>query len=99
VNAKALSTYLGHSSIQTTIDRYGHLMPGNENEAAALVERALEPKCARLENRYRRFRRSRGQIPPPPLHAPKTRKGSGNFGDVQESQSHGNAPPKHAGIS
>ncbi len=42
VNAKALSTYLGHSSIQTTIDRYGHLMPGNENEAAALVDRYLE---------------------------------------------------------
>jgi integrase len=29
VNAKALSTYLGHSSIQITIERYGHLMPGN----------------------------------------------------------------------
>ena len=42
VNAKALSTYLGHSSIQTTIDRYGHLMPGNENEAAALVDAYLE---------------------------------------------------------
>ena len=35
VNAKALSTYIGHSSIQITLDRYGHLMPGNEQEAAA----------------------------------------------------------------
>jgi hypothetical protein len=29
VNAKAFSTYLGHSSIQIARDRYGHLMPGN----------------------------------------------------------------------
>ena len=30
VNPKALSTYIGHSSITITLDRYGHLMPGNE---------------------------------------------------------------------
>jgi len=39
VNAKALSTYLGDSSIQITLDRYGHLMTGNKDEAVALVER------------------------------------------------------------
>lgn len=38
VNAKALSTYMGHSSITITIDRYGHLMPGNEKEAANLLD-------------------------------------------------------------
>jgi integrase len=38
VNAKALSSYLGHSSIQITFDRYGHLMPGNEDEAAQLLD-------------------------------------------------------------
>jgi integrase len=37
VNAKALSEFMGHSSIQITFDRYGHLMPGSKNEA---VERA-----------------------------------------------------------
>lgn len=42
VNAKALSTYLGHSSIETTFDRYGHLMPGNEAEAAALFGAYLD---------------------------------------------------------
>ncbi|MGI9111968.1 MAG: tyrosine-type recombinase/integrase, partial [Gaiellaceae bacterium] len=42
VNAKAPSTYLGHSSIQITLDRYGHLMPGNEDEAVALVDAYLE---------------------------------------------------------
>ena len=41
VNAKALSTYMGHSSIQITYDRYGHLMPGNEEEAAGLLDAYL----------------------------------------------------------
>lgn len=41
VNAKALSTYLGHSSISITLDRYGHLMPGNEAEAAGLLDAYL----------------------------------------------------------
>jgi hypothetical protein len=35
VNAKALSTYMGHANISITLDRYGHLMPGNEAEAAS----------------------------------------------------------------
>ena len=38
VNAKALCTYLGHSSVEITFDRYGHLMPGSENEAAGLLD-------------------------------------------------------------
>lgn len=42
VNAKALSTYMGHSSIAITLDRYGHLMPGNEGEAAVLLDAYLE---------------------------------------------------------
>jgi integrase len=42
VNAKAITTYLGHTSIQTTFDLYGHLMPGNEDEAVALVDAYLE---------------------------------------------------------
>jgi integrase len=42
VNAKALSSYLGHASIEITFDRYGHLMPGNEAEAAGLMGAYLE---------------------------------------------------------
>ena len=42
VNAKAITAYLGHASIQTTFDLYGHLMPGNEDEAVALVDAYLE---------------------------------------------------------
>jgi integrase len=41
VNAKALSAYMGHSSVTITLDRYGHLMPGNEDEAAALLDAYL----------------------------------------------------------
>jgi integrase len=41
-NAKALSTWMGHSSITITLDRYGHLMPGNEEEGAALLDAYLE---------------------------------------------------------
>jgi integrase len=42
VNAKALSTYMGHSSITITFDRYGHLMPGNEDAAAGLLDAFLD---------------------------------------------------------
>lgn len=42
INAKALSTYMGHSSVTITYDRYGHLMPGNESEAANLLDAYLE---------------------------------------------------------
>ncbi|MCB0865498.1 MAG: site-specific integrase [Solirubrobacterales bacterium] len=41
VNAKALSTFMGHFSISITLDLYGHLMPGSEDEAAALLDRYL----------------------------------------------------------
>lgn len=46
VNAKALSTYMGHSTITTTLDRYGHLLPGNETHAANLLEGFLTPSDA-----------------------------------------------------
>jgi integrase len=42
VYAKAITAYLGHASIQTTFDLYGHLMPGNEDEAVALVDAYLK---------------------------------------------------------
>jgi integrase len=41
VNAKALSAYMGHSSVTITLDRYGYLMPGNESEAAELLDSYL----------------------------------------------------------
>ena len=38
VNAKALSAFMGHSSIKVTFDLYGHLMPGTAAQAAALLD-------------------------------------------------------------
>ena len=32
---------MGHSSITITYDRYGHLFPGNEDQAAQLVDAYL----------------------------------------------------------
>jgi integrase len=44
VNAKALSAFMGHSSIKVTFDLYGHLMPGTEAEAAALLDGFLDQR-------------------------------------------------------
>ncbi len=41
VNPKALSSFMGHSSITVTFDLYGHLMPGTEAEGAALLDAYL----------------------------------------------------------
>ncbi len=46
VNAKAISTYMGHSSISVTYDLYGHLMPGNEAETRDLLEGYLDRAVA-----------------------------------------------------
>jgi hypothetical protein len=32
---------MGHANISITLDRYVHLMPGNEDEAAALLDAFL----------------------------------------------------------
>ena len=42
VNPKALATFMGHSSIQITLDRYGHLFLGAEDEAAGMFDAFLE---------------------------------------------------------
>ena len=53
VNAKALSTFMGHANISITLDRYGHLMPGSEDEAAALLDAYLEAKGEAAAERAR----------------------------------------------
>ena len=47
VNAKALSTYMGHANIAVTLDLYGHLMPGSEEEAAGLLDTYLSGQLDR----------------------------------------------------
>jgi hypothetical protein len=37
----ALSVYMGHASMTVTLDRYGHLFPGNGDEAAGLLDAYL----------------------------------------------------------
>jgi integrase len=41
-NPKAISTFMGHSSINLTYDLYGHLMPGTEVEVASLLGSYLD---------------------------------------------------------
>lgn len=42
VNAKALQTFMGHANISITLDRYGHLMPGSEAQAAGMLDAYLD---------------------------------------------------------
>jgi hypothetical protein len=37
---------MGHANISITLDRYGHLMPGNEAEARALLDAYLDREGA-----------------------------------------------------
>jgi integrase len=52
VNAKAITSYMGHASIQTTYDVYGKLMPGSEAEATARVDAYLAGARALRGNQH-----------------------------------------------
>ena len=41
VHPKVISERLGHASISITLDKYGHLFPGSQDEAAAKIDAAL----------------------------------------------------------
>ena len=47
VNAKALSTFMGHANIAITLDLYMHLFPGSEDEAARLLDAFLLASSSR----------------------------------------------------
>jgi integrase len=59
VNAKALSTYMGHASVTITFDLYGHLMPGNEQEAARLLDAYLRRSTRPVGSPWEKDRGSR----------------------------------------
>ena len=42
VNIKALQVFMGHSTITVTLDLYAHLLPGSEDEAAALLDAYMQ---------------------------------------------------------
>lgn len=41
LNPKQVQTYIGHSDIRTTYNVYGHLLPGDEEQAAAALDAFL----------------------------------------------------------
>jgi hypothetical protein len=41
VHPKIASERLGHSKVSITLDLYSHVIPGMQEDAAALVDRAL----------------------------------------------------------
>ena len=49
VNVKALSTFMGHANIKITLDQYGHLLPGAEDEAAGLLDAFLARQVAQTD--------------------------------------------------
>jgi hypothetical protein len=51
VNIKALQVFMGHASITVTLDLYGHLLPGSEDEAAALLSAYLDLNVAEDDDR------------------------------------------------
>jgi hypothetical protein len=44
---------MGHAAITVTLDRYGHLMPGSEAEAAGLLDTYLAAQRDRQEEAAR----------------------------------------------
>jgi hypothetical protein len=50
---------MGHANISITLDLYGHLMPGNENEAAELLDGYLEAQRKKADEAARRGELSR----------------------------------------
>ena len=61
INTKALSTYMGHATITITLDRYGHLLPGNETQAANLLDTWLE-RTSPLSAASQRFPKPRAHV-------------------------------------
>jgi integrase len=53
VNPKALQTFMGHANISITLDRYGHLMPGSEEEAAQMLDSYLIAQHEQAEDAAR----------------------------------------------
>jgi hypothetical protein len=44
---------MGHATVAITLDRYGHLMPGSEDEAARLLDAYLAVERERADDAVR----------------------------------------------
>jgi integrase len=51
VNAKGLAAYMGHANISVTFDHFGHLIPADDDEAAALSQDYLDRSNTRARLR------------------------------------------------
>ena len=51
VNPKVVSERLGHSSVQITLDRYSHVMPNIQEEAAQKIDTVLRREIEKQRNR------------------------------------------------
>jgi integrase len=50
LNIKQISVYIGHSDVRTTLNVYGHLLPGDEVEAVAQIDKFMaRSKAAQIE--------------------------------------------------
>ena len=58
VNPKVVSEMLGHTSVAITLDRYSHLIPTMQEEAALQMDRLLSDPV-RIQTRVRRIPRTR----------------------------------------
>ena len=68
VNAKALSAYMGHANISITMDRYGHLMPGQRGRGGRACS---TPTCSEIAPGARQNGNGRGPGGPAP-NAPRS---------------------------
>lgn len=64
-NIKFIQSQLGHSSAKTTLDRYGHLMPDLENDAARRLDKTVFGSFVRklLENPVSEGKPTQNKIP------------------------------------
>jgi hypothetical protein len=73
---KQISTWAGHGDVRQTWNRYGHLVPGGEEAAAARLDAYLEPSGAKLELVPEpHTTASDGDQPPPRGHTASDRTG------------------------
>ena len=50
VGPKHISDYMGHATIAETLDTYGHLIPGSEEEAAGMLDAYYQRKREEAAN-------------------------------------------------
>jgi integrase len=50
INSKVAAERLGHGSVKMFLDRYSHLLPNMQDEAAAAIESAMQRAMQTVDN-------------------------------------------------